>query len=473
MTTAQNANAVLYAQRRATLARALGADGMAVVPTAPEYSRNRDSTFPHRHDSYFYYLTGFTEPDAVLVVEGATQGTGKTTLFCLPKDLKREQWDGFRLGADAAPETLGVDAAYPLSELDSRMPQLLACRDTVWWTQRIYPAFDTKMRTWLATIEGKARQDYIPPQKLGNASALLDEMRLIKDAHELDTMREAARISAQAHIHAMQTSAHKLRAGEELREYHLDAELLYHFRKNGSEFPAYTSIVAGGGNACILHYRAGDTVIRDGDLVLIDAGCELRGYASDITRTFPANGRFTAEQRAVYDIVLAAQEAAIACTTTTHRFDDPHHAAVRVLTQGLFDLKALNHDAHGSVDDAIKDKAYTPYYMHRTGHWLGMDVHDCGRYAKATTNLSAQREQLETGSGTPQSTTSRQLQASMVLTIEPGLYFLPSTDAPESLHHIGIRIEDDAVVHADAQQCELITRDVPVNADEIENLMWS
>lgn len=460
-----------YAQRRQLVAEKIGADGVAIIPTAPEYYRNRDSTFPYRHDSYFYYLTGFAEPEAVLVIEGS----GKTTLFCLPKDLEREQWDGFRLGADAAPEALRVDAAFSTAELEHRMPRLLACRQTVYWPQHVYPAFDTQMQKWLEAVTRKTRQGYSSPQALGNVCVLLDEMRLIKDERELETMREAARISAQAHCQAMQVSADMLRAGKELREYHLDAELLYHFRKNGSEFPAYTSIVAGGGNACILHYRAGNTVINNGDLVLIDAGCELNGYASDITRTFPANGIFTAEQRAVYDVVLAAQQAAIDVTTTQHSFDDPHHAAVHVLTQGLFDLGVLNHNENGGVDDVVQDKAYTPYYMHRTGHWLGMDVHDCGQYTDAakTASLHVQRQALleQEKSDKPMPRTSRMLEAGMVLTIEPGLYFLPSTNAPEKFHNIGIRIEDDAVVRANGQACELLTRDVPVQADEIEALM--
>lgn len=460
-----------YAQRRQLLSEKIGTDGVAIIPTAPEYYRNRDSTFPYRHDSYFYYLTGFAEPEAVLVIEG----NGKTTLFCLPKDLEREQWDGFRLGIDAAPETLHVDAAFPTTELAHRMPQLLACRETVYWPQHVYPVFDTKMHAWLGTVARKTRQGYRAPQALGNACVLLDEMRLVKDEGELETMREAARISAQAHCQAMQVSANMLRGGKELCEYHLDAELLYHFRKNGSEFPAYTSIVAGGGNACILHYRAGNTVINNGDLVLIDAGCELQGYASDITRTFPANGRFTAEQRAVYDVVLAAQQAAIDATTTQHCFDDAHHAAVHVLTQGLFDLGVLDHNENGSVGDAVQDKAYTPYYMHRTGHWLGMDVHDCGQYAdtQKTGSLHMQRQALRKREETdkPVQAVSRILEAGMVLTIEPGLYFLPSTGAPKAFHNIGIRIEDDAVVRADGQACELLTRGVPVQADDIETLM--
>lgn len=465
----------VYRQRRQRLAQHIGADGVAVIATAPEYSRNRDSNYAYRHDSYFYYLTGFAEPGAMLVVEGC----GTSTLFCQPRDRAREQWDGLRLGADAAPQTLGVDRAWPNTALNERMPELLSCRHTVYWTQHLYPAFDRQMHGWLKAAASQQRQGFVPPLAVADAGTFLDEMRLIKDAHELDIMRQAARISALAHRHAMQASAQRLRTKQPLREYHLDAELLYHFRRNGAEYPAYTSIVAAGGNACILHYRAGNTSIRESDLVLIDAGCELYGYASDITRTFPAGGVFAPVQREVYDIVLAAQQAAIAVTTEAHDFDDPHHAAVQVLTQGLFDLRVLNHDRHGSVADAVQDKAYTPWYMHRTGHWLGMDVHDCGVYhdAAQTGSLKAQRQALhqwqntEQGSRQPLARAARPLQPGMVLTLEPGLYFLPETAAPEHLHHIGIRIEDDAVVRANGQPCELISRDVPVTAAEIEMLM--
>jgi Xaa-Pro aminopeptidase len=279
-------------------------------------------------------------------------------------------------------------------------------------------------------------------------------MRLIKDAHELDTMRRACDISAAAHIRAMQTSSRRLRTGQDLREFHLDAELLHGFREAGSQYPAYGSIVAGGANACVLHYRADVAPIRDGDLVLIDAGCELDGYASDITRTFPANGRFTGPQRTLYDIVLAAQAAAVSATRVGARFVDPHNAAVAVLAQGMLDVGLLDRNTAGTVDDVIEHRRYTPFYMHRTGHWLGMDVHDCGAYTEV--NASGER-------------VSRTLKAGMVLTIEPGIYVRPAENVPEAFWNIGIRIEDDAVVTP--QGCELISRGVPVDADAIEALM--
>jgi len=292
---------------------------------------------------------------------------------------------------------------------------------------------------------------------------------LIKDAHEIDIMRRAAQISAQGHIRAMQISSRMLRGGQDLREYHLEAELLHEFRRHGSEAPAYTSIVAGGANACVLHYRAGDAPIRNGDLVLIDAGCELHSYASDITRTFPANGQFTAPQRELYEIVLASQEAAVAATKPGMRFVDPHEAAVKVLAQGMLDVGLLSHDKHGSLEDVIEKRAYFPFYMHRTGHWLGMDVHDCGGYNELSelANTTERRDPLS--NELIKNRPSRILREGMVLTIEPGIYVRPAPDVPEKFHHIGIRIEDDAVVSS--KGCELVSRGVPVAADELMRVM--
>jgi Xaa-Pro aminopeptidase len=294
-------------------------------------------------------------------------------------------------------------------------------------------------------------------------------MRLFKDASELATMRRAAQISAGAHVRAMQTSARMLRAGADAREYHLEAELLHEFRRHGSQFPAYTSIVAAGPNACVLHYRADTAPLKAGELVLIDAGCELDGYASDITRTFPAGGRFTPEQRALYDIVWAAQEASAAATKPGARFNDPHLAAVRVLSQGLLDEGLLVKDKVGTLDDVIEKRAYFRFYMHRTSHWLGMDVHDCGSYVEPS-EAGQISSRIDPISGqTVQERPSRILRPGMVLTLEPGLYVRPADDVPERFWHIGIRIEDDAVVTETG--CELITRGVPVKAEEIEALM--
>ena len=455
----------LYAQRRARLAAQLGQGGIAIIPTAREQQRNRDSDFLFRHDSYFYYLTGFTEPHAWLVLTAE----GEATLFCQPKDLEREIWDGIRLGPDAAPPALGVQRALSVSELDAQLPKLLENRSTVWFPFATHEGLESRVEGWLKPVRARVRYGALCPDQQRDVCALLDEMRLVKDAHELAIMRRASTISAGAHIRAMQRSAAMLRAGQEVREYHLDAELLHEFRQHGSQYPAYGSIVAGGANACVLHYRADQGLIRDGELVLIDAGCELDGYASDITRTFPANGRFTGPQRDVYDLVLASQEAAVEATRAGARFGDPHNAPVAVLAQGLLDLGLLDKHKVGGAQDVIANRNYFQFYMHRTGHWLGMDVHDCGSYVEPT-ELGQISERKDPLSGeTIKDRPSRILREGMVLTIEPGLYIRPAEGVPEQFHNIGIRIEDDAVVTA--QGCELITRDVPVNPDEIEALM--
>ena len=467
--TATIAHAHMYAARRARLAAQLcsaqGEGGVAIIPTAPEQQRNRDSDFPYRHDSYFYYLTGFTEPNAWLVLDAS----GRSTVFCQPKDLEREIWDGYRLGPEAAVDALGVNAAHSVAELDKLLPKLLENQQTVWYPFATHKGLETRVDGWLNAVRARVRFGALCPAQQRDVCGPLDEMRLIKDAHEQDVMRRAAQISAQAHIRAMQTSARMLRAGQDVREYHLDAELLHEFRLHGSQFPAYTSIVAAGANACVLHYRADAAPVRSGELVLIDAGCELDGYASDITRTFPANGKFTGAQRDLYNLVLASQDAAVAATKAGARFNDPHDATVKVLAQGLLDLGLLSKDKYGNAQDVIDKRAYFQFYMHRTGHWLGMDVHDCGSYVEPT-ELGQVNERKDPLSGeTIVNRPSRILQPGMVLTIEPGLYVRPAEGVPEAFWNLGIRIEDDAIVTADG--CELITRGVPVVADEIEALM--
>jgi Xaa-Pro aminopeptidase len=455
----------LYAKRRAQLAAQLGAGSVAIVPTAPERARNRDSDFPYRHDSYFYYLSGFTEPNAWLVIDSQ----GRSTLFCQPKDLEREIWDGYRLGPDAAVNALGVQAAYSVSELDQQLPKLLENQQTVWYPFATHKGLETRIDGWLNAVRARVRLGAQCPAQQRDVCGPLDDMRLVKDAHEQDIMRRASAISARAHIRAMQTCARMVSAGQDVREYHLDAELLHEFRMHGSQFPAYTSIVAAGANACVLHYRADAAPVRSGELVLIDAGCELDGYASDITRTFPANGQFTGPQRDLYNLVLASQAAAVAATRAGARFTDPHEATVQVLAQGLLDLGLLNPARHGNAQDVVEKRAYFPFYMHRTGHWLGMDVHDCGSYVEPS-ELGQTSERKDPLSGeTIVNRPSRILREGMVLTIEPGLYVRPANDVPEAFWNIGIRIEDDAIVTADG--CELITRGVPVIASEIEALM--
>ena len=465
MTSAPAATPALYAQRRAHLAHLLGPKGIAIIPTAPEQQRNRDADFLYRHDSYFYYLSGFTEPKAFLVITG----DGKTTLFCQPKDMEREIWDGYRLGPADAPARLGVDAAASASELDAQMPALLDGRDAVWYPFATHKGLEARIDGWLGQVRARVRYGTLCPEQQRDLCGLLDEMRLVKDAHEQAVMRRAAEISAGAHIRAMQLSARMLRAGQEVREYHLDAELLHEFRRHGSQYPAYGSIVAAGANACVLHYRADTAPVRDGELVLIDAGCELDGYASDITRTFPANGRFSGPQRTLYELVLASQYAAVAATRAGARFTDPHEASVKVLAQGMLDLGLLDSNKVGTLDDVIEKRAYFQFYMHRTGHWLGMDVHDCGAYTEPTEiGQTSMRQDALTGD-TIVNRPARILQPGMVLTIEPGIYVRPAAGVPEAFHNIGIRIEDDAIVTASG--CELISRGVPVAADEIEALM--
>jgi Xaa-Pro aminopeptidase len=456
----------IYQKRRAAVARALKAagGGVALLPTAPETARNRDSDFPYRHDSYFYYLTGFDEPQSWLAIEA----NGRSTLFCRPKDLELEIWHGFRMGPKAAPAALGVDAAFSVDLLDDKMPQLLENQNALWFPFATHKGLETQVDGWLAKVRTRIRFGAQSPQSQHDLCKLLDEMRLFKDAHEMAILRRAGKISAGAHVRAMQASAAMLRQPVHggLREYHLEAELLHEFRRHGSQFPAYTSIVAAGANACVLHYRAGNTELKPGELCLIDAGCELDGYASDITRTFPADGKFTPAQRTLYDIVLQAQYAAVKATKPGKRFVDPHNAATRVLAQGMLDTGLLSKAKHGNVDDVLASGAYRQFYMHRTGHWMGMDVHDCGDYTEPGGKATLQTDAL---GQTVMRKPSRILRPGMVTTIEPGLYVRPAKGVPKEFWNIGIRIEDDALITA--KGCELMTRGVPVDADEIEALM--
>ncbi|MEQ1591101.1 MAG: aminopeptidase P N-terminal domain-containing protein [Thiobacillaceae bacterium] len=428
-------NSSIYLSRRARLAAQLG-DGIAIIATAPEATRNRDSHYPYRFDSYFYHLTGFTEPEAVVVIIGGA--VPQSLLFCRDKDETREIWDGFRYGAAAAADTFAFDAAYSISELDSKLPELMGNIGKLAYAVGFDPAWDARVLGWLNAVRGKARQGIRAPQEIIDVRAALDETRLFKDSHEIDTMRRSCKIASDAHRHAM-------RATQSGRfEYEIEAEILHHFYAQGAQSPAYTSIVAGGANACTLHYVENRAALRDGDLLLIDAGCELDGYAADITRTFPVNGHFSPAQRDAYEIVLAAQAAAIAAVRPGSTWIEPHTAAVRVLTQGMVDLKLLS----GNVDGLIESEAYSRFYMHRTGHWLGLDVHDAGEYKVDGA--------------------WRGLQPGMTLTVEPGLYIRPADDVPEALWDIGIRIEDDVLVAEFA--CEVLTT-APKTVAEIEDWM--
>ncbi|MDP9156030.1 MAG: aminopeptidase P N-terminal domain-containing protein [Pseudomonadota bacterium] len=454
-TEAQSSSLDVYRSRRERVLAALreSGGGVAIIQTAREVMRNRDADYPFRHDSYFYYLTGFTEPEATLVLDASVHPEEPAAiLFCREKNVERETWEGFRHGPEGARLAMGLDAAFPIDQLDAEMPRLLADKPAVHYALSSSAELDTQVRGWLAAVRAQSRIGVKAPSKAVDLLPMLDEMRLIKDDHELAIMRRAGTISAEAHRRAMQTC----RPG--MHEYEIEAELLYTFRKRGAQAPAYGSIVAAGANACVLHYPAGNAIAREGDLILIDAACELDGYASDITRTFPASGRFTSAQREIYDIVLAAQYAAVDATRAGVSFDAPHEAAVRVLSQGLLDTGIIDRNQFATVDDVIAERAYQRFYMHRTGHWLGMDVHDAGDYRDANAPLDDQGTRAW-----------RTLKPGMTLTIEPGLYIRAAADVPERYADIGIRIEDNAIVTAGG--CELTTREVPVDADEIEALM--
>ncbi|SAK97083.1 aminopeptidase P N-terminal domain-containing protein [Caballeronia ptereochthonis] len=445
----------VYRARRERVLAALRAQGggVAILPTAQEVMRNRDTDYPFRHDSYFFYLTGFNEPEATLVLNAsAKDGEPASLLFCREKNAERETWEGFRFGPDAARDAFGFDAAFPSGALDEEMPRLIADKPALHYPLGTSPELDAQVRGWLAAVRAQSRSGVRAPAKAQHLLPILDEMRLVKDSHEIAIMRRAASISAEAHRRAMRAC----RPG--MREYEIEAELLYTFRRHGAQAPAYGSIVAAGANACVLHYPAGNAIAREGDLILIDAACELDGYASDITRTFPASGRFTPAQRELYDIVLAAQAAAVDATRPGASFDAPHQAALKVLSQGLLDTGILDKTKFGSMDDVLAQRAYARFYMHRTGHWIGMDVHDAGEYREAHGPLDEQGARRW-----------RALVPGMALTVEPGLYVRAAADVPERYWDIGIRIEDDAIVTENG--CELITREVPVAADEIEALM--
>ncbi len=424
-----------YSTRRAALLELIG-DGIAIIPTAPERVRNRDSHHPYRFDSYFWYLSGFPEPDAVIVLIGGKEP--RSILFCREKNEEREVWDGFRFGPAAALTTFGFDETYPIAEVEAKLPDLMANRGTLWHALGHDASWDTKIVAALNLVRAQTRAGKHAPAEIRDLREPLDRMRLLKDEYEARIMRRAAVIASAAHKRAMRTC----RIG--MAEFELEAEIGYEFRKRGADGHAYSPIVAGGANACVLHYVENNKMLGANDLVLIDAGCEVKGYASDVTRTFPVNGHFSGVQRDVYEIVLAAQNAALAAIKPGAPFIAYHDAALRVLTQGMIDLKLLA----GSVDGAIESEAYKPFYMHRTGHWLGLDVHDAGEY-KSGEDWAP-------------------LAAGMALTVEPGLYIRPGADVPEHLHGIGIRIEDDVFVTESG--CEVYTT-APKSIHEIEEVM--
>ena len=421
---------------------------VAILPTAPEVARNSDTDYPYRHDSYFYYLTGFTEPDSVLVLVAAKGDTAaQSILFCRQKNLEREIWDGFRHGPEGARAQFGFDAAFPIEELDGEMARLLSDAPAAYYALGHSAALDLQMKTWLGNVRRQARTGVTAPAVAHDLLALLDEMRVFKDATEQALMLRAATISGKAHERAMRAS----RPG--MYEYEIEAELLHEFRRNGAQFPAYTPIVAAGANACVLHYNVNNAQSRDGDLVLIDAGCEFDSYASDITRTYPVNGRFSAPQRLLYDLVLGAQAAALAAIQPGAMYTGMHDAALQVLARGMLEHGLLDKTKFGSADDVIAERAHLQFYMHGTGHWLGLDVHDTGAYR----NLQAE--------GKP----SRALQPGMTLTVEPGIYVRPAEGVPEQFWNIGIRIEDDVLVTGDGYT--ILSDAAPKQVADIEQTM--
>lgn len=428
-----------YARRRKALMAQMGPNSIAIVPAAREKTRSRDTDYPFRQDSDVTYLCGFNEPDAVLVLAPAREH-GEFIMFCREKDREREIWEGHRAGPDGACRDFGADDAFPIDDIDDILPGLIEGRERVYYAMGRDPEFDRQVMDWVNSIRAKVRSGAHPPGEFLDLDHILHDMRLFKSAVEIRTMAKAAQISAQAHCRAMRYC----RPG--LFEYQLEAEILHEFHQNGARSPAYNSIVGGGVNACVLHYTENRARLNEGDLVLIDAGCELDGYAADITRTFPVNGVFSPEQRALYSVVLAAQDAAMACIKPGNHWNEPHDASVQVITQGLVELGLLS----GPVDDLLEKQAYKAFYMHRIGHWLGMDVHDVGDY-----KVHGQWRVLEPG---------------MAMTVEPGIYVAPdNTDVDEKWRGIGIRIEDDVVITKNG--CDVLTADVPKLPDEIEALM--
>jgi Xaa-Pro aminopeptidase len=427
-----------FARRRRQLMRIMGRSSIAVVPAAPVRHRNSDVEYAYRQDSDFFYLTGFREPEAVAVlVPGRPQA--EYVLFVRDRDPERETWDGRRAGTRGARRDFGADDAFPIDDIDEILPGLMENRARVFYAMGTHPQFDKHVVDWVNALRTQARNGRHPPQEIVALDHVLHDMRLYKSKSEVALMRAAARIGAAAHLRAMRTC----RPGR--NEYEIAAEILHEFHRHGAQI-SYQPIVGGGANSCILHYRENDQPLRDGDLLLIDAGCECECYASDITRTLPINGRFTPEQRAVYEIVLEANLAAIAKVRPGNSWNEPHAAAVRVVTQGLKRLGLLK----GSLATLEREGAYRRYFMHRTGHWLGMDVHDVGDY-----KVGDQWRVLEPG---------------MVLTIEPGIYISSARrPAPRRFRDIGIRIEDDVLVTRDG--AEVLTSGVPKDPDEIEAAM--
>ncbi|MBQ0831786.1 Xaa-Pro aminopeptidase [Marinobacter sp.] len=428
-----------FAERRRKLMERMAPDSIAIIPAAPERVRNRDVLHPFRQDSDFQYLTGFGEPEAVLALIPGREH-GESVLFCKERNPEKELWDGFLVGPEGAIERYGLDDAFPVADIDDILPGMIEGRSRVYYPLGKDQGFDTRVMDWVKVLRSKVKSGAHPPGEFVSLEHLLHDLRLYKSASEIKAMARAGEISAKAHCLAMK------RARKGGSEYNLEAELIHTFMDHGARSTAYPSIVGAGTNGCILHYIENMAPLKEGDLVLIDAGCEVECYASDITRTFPVSGTFSPEQRAVYQVVLDAQYAAIDAVRPGNHWNHPHEAALRVLTGGLIELGILS----GTVDDAIASEAFKPFFMHRTGHWLGLDVHDVGDYKVGDA--------------------WRLLEPGMALTVEPGLYISPSnTDVDEKWRGIGIRIEDDVVVTKEG--CRVLTESVPKTIEAIEALM--
>jgi Xaa-Pro aminopeptidase len=427
-----------YIRRRKQLMRIIGDDAICIVPAAPERVRSNDSHYPYRQDSDFQYLSGFPEPEAVLaLIPGRAHG--EVILFCRERDAEREAWDGSRAGNEGAVADYGMDDAFPIGDIDDILPGMIEGRSRVYYHFGRDAEFDVKLIGWVNRVREQIRQGARAPHEFVALGHILHDLRLYKTRAELRVMRKAAKIASEAHLRAMRAT----RPG--LNEHEIEAELLHTFRRHGA-VPSYEPIVGGGANACVLHYRANNAPLRDGDLLLIDAGAEFECYASDITRTFPVNGKFSPAQRALYDVVLAAQRAAIAEVRAGRPFIAYHDAAVRVITAGLIKLGLLK----GSIDRNIREGSFKRFYMHKTGHWLGLDVHDVGDY-----RVDGEYRELEPG---------------MVVTVEPGIYIAADAKGVAAQWRgIGIRIEDDIVVTRD--EPEVLTAAVTCDPDEIEALM--
>jgi Xaa-Pro aminopeptidase len=426
-----------FARRRRQFMRMIGKDGIAILPAAPVRHRNGDIEYAYRQDSHFYYLSGFPEPDAVAVLApGRPQG--EYLLFVREHDALRESWDGARAGTDGAVERYGADDAFPIEDIDEILPGLMETRSQVYYSMGTHADFDAHVLSWVNGLRVQARQGAGAPHEFVALRHVLDDMRLYKSRAETVSLRRAAHIAMGAHRRAMRFA----RPGR--MEYEVMAELLHEFRSHNADI-SYHPIVGGGANACVMHYRANDQTLRDGDLLLLDAGCEHDYYASDITRTFPVGGRFTPPQRAVYEVVLEAQLAAIDKVRGGNHWNHPHEAAVRVITQGLLKLGLLK----GRVAALIKDQAYLPFFNHRTGHWLGLDVHDVGDY-----KVGGEWRVLEPG---------------MALTVEPGIYIRPSPRVPKEFWNIGVRIEDEVLVTGAA--AEVVTAALEKTPEAIEALL--